>query len=211
MPHATIDNKLFPAYLDRQARSYAARRSVRGAYRSRGDKAVAPWLVKPKKTIRYPTKGVMVTAAVIKGRIRMMHVIQGRWNATKAKEMYEGPLLKAMAKAYPTHAVKKGAKWTVMEDNDPAGYKASSVVRCKSKLGVQVLALPPRSPDLNVLDFCLWAEINRCLRKQEAAFPNSKKETMAQFTARLRRTALRLPEPLVTKAVISMKRRVKEL
>ena len=46
-PHAIIDNKKFPMYVDHKGRVYAARRSVRGAYRSGAD-AVQPHLVKPK-------------------------------------------------------------------------------------------------------------------------------------------------------------------
>ena len=70
-PHAVIDNKHFPLYLNKAGREYAARRAVRGAYRF-GKQAVAPHLVKPKGgTMRFPTKSVIVTAAVIKGRIRM--------------------------------------------------------------------------------------------------------------------------------------------
>ena len=46
-PHAVIGNKRFPMYLDQLGREYAARRSVRGAYRS-GSDAVQPHLVKPK-------------------------------------------------------------------------------------------------------------------------------------------------------------------
>ena len=186
-PHAIIDNKTFAMYLDKKGREHVARRSVRGAYRS-GASAVEGHLVKPKKTLKYPAQGVMVTAAVIAGRIRMMHVVNGRWNAAQASNMYEGPLVKALEKAFPEHAAKAGAKWLVLEDNDPSGYKAKSVEAKKAELGIHVLQLPPRSPDLNVLDYSLWHEINVRLRKQESVFPASKKEPKQQFVDRLRRT-----------------------
>ena len=69
--------------------------------------------------------------------------------------------------------------------------------------------LPKRSPDLNVLDYCLWAEINTRMRVQEKAFPKSKKESRAQFKDRLRRTALGFPKSVVRKAVSDMHRRVR--
>ena len=69
------------------------------------------------------------------------------------------------------------------------------------------MELPPRSPDLNVLDYSLWAKINQLLREQEAQFHPNKKETMTQFIARLRRTALGLPPSVVRPAVQDMKRR----
>jgi hypothetical protein len=52
-PHAIIDNKKFPMYVDHRDRVYAARRSVRGAYRSGAD-AVQSHLVKPKDTMTHP-------------------------------------------------------------------------------------------------------------------------------------------------------------
>ena len=112
-----------------------------------------------------------------------------------------------MARAFPAHADKARAKWVVLEDNDPAGFKSSAAAREKNAQGMKVLSLPPRSPDLNVLDYSLWSEINKRLRKQEAAFSKSKKESKVAFLARLRRVALGLPTSVVTKAVKSMKRR----
>lgn len=105
-PHTIIDNKRFPMYLNGVAREHAARRSCRGAYRG-GKDAVAHYLVK------FPAQGVMVAAAVIAGRIRMWHIVDGRWNSKKAVQMYAGPLLKAMSKAFPAHAAKPRSKWLV--------------------------------------------------------------------------------------------------
>ena len=204
-PQAIIDNKKFPMYLNKKAREHAAQRKVRGAYRSGAD-AVADYLVKPKDTMKFPAPGVIVAAGVIKGRIRFWHVVEGRWNAQKAVKMYS-ELAKVMAKAFPERAATPRAKWQVLEDNDPAGYKSRKAVAKKAELGIKVMELPPRSPDLNVLDYCLWHTINTRLRKQEAEFPKNKKESKLEFLARLRHTALTLPPSVVTKAVRSMKRR----
>ena len=205
----TIDNKRFPMYLDRDARRYAAQRSVRGAYRS-GKDAVKPYMVKPKATLKYPVKGVMITAGVINGRIRFWHEVKGRWNANKAVEMY-GELDKVLCKSFPSLATNPNAKWVVLEDNDPAGYKSTAAVAKKRELGMSVIALPPRSPDLNCLDYCLWNLISKKLRTQEKAFPPQKKETRDQFLKRLRHVALTLPTSAVKAAQMSMKRRCKEI
>ena len=207
--HGHVDNKRFPMYLDQQAREHAARRSVRGAYRS-GKDAVADHLVKQKESLKFPVPGVQVTAGVVHGRIRFWKVVQGRWNAKKAVEMY-GDLAKCMAKAYPTHAAKPNAKWVVLEDNDPSGYKSSDAVSKKREEGIKVRELPPRSPDLNVLDYSLWKAITKRLRKQEATFHHRRKESKSEYLARLRKTALGLPSAVVRKAVYSMKRRCKEV
>ena len=205
-PHAKIDNKKFVAYLDHKGRVHASRRSVRGAYRS-GGQALESHLVKPKESQKYPAKGVMVTAVVLKGRVRFFHVTEGRWNGAKACEMYT-ELSKAMRRTFPDLAAKPRTKWTVLEDNDPAGYKAGVAVSKKEALGINVLALPPRSPDLNILDYYVWSAISKRLRQQEALFPCNKKETMPAFIRRLRKTALGLPAAEIARAEQSMKRRL---
>ena len=68
--------------------------------------------------------------------------------------------------------------------------------------------LPRRSPDLNVLDYCLWHEINVRMRAQETTLRPAFKETPDAFKKRLRKTALSLPKSLVTRAVGDMKRRL---
>ena len=49
------------------------------------------------------------------------------------------------------------------------------------------------------------------MRKQEAKLPPSFKESPTAFVARLRKTAMTLPAPVVKKALGDMKRRVTEL
>ena len=67
--------------------------------------------------------------------------------------------------------------------------------------------LPWRSPDLNVLDYALWHAINVRMRQTEASWPKGKKESVDEFKARLRKTALGLPTSLVKKCVGDMRRR----
>ena len=201
-PHAVIDNKKYRAYLDFKGRCYAARRSVRGAYRT-GGQALEPHLVKPKAALKHTSKGVMITGGVVKGRIRFWHVTEGRWTGAKAVEMY-GELAKCLKKAYPDHR----GPWKVLEDNDPTGYKSNAAHAKKAALHMKVLELPPRSPDLNVLDYSLWTNITKRLRGQEKKFAKNKKESLEAFTARLRHTALNTPPTEVKKAVRGMRRRL---
>ena len=214
-PHAIIDNKRYQMFLNAKGRNYVARRTCRGAYRD-GKDAVRSDLVKPKKTLKCAVSGILIAAAVVKDKIRMWHVIEGRWTGKKAAQMYEGPLLKSLEKAYPTHAKmvrgkKRHREWSVLEDNDPTGYKSSAGKDAKKKVGIDVFELPPRSPDLNVLDYSLWAEISRRLRKQERKFPCNKVESKSDFIKRLRKTAMGLPKSVVRKAVEDMQRRCKKI
>ena len=209
-PHATIDNKHYQLFTEKDGREHAARRSVRGAFQKTGTRP-ENFLVKPKAGQKYPARGVTVTAAVIKGRIRMWEYVDGRWNGAKAAEMYEGPLGEAMSKAYPEHAAKPRAKWVVMEDNDPSGYKSGKAMRAKERARLVTEDLPCRSPDSNVLDYSLWHEINVRMRIQERAFADDFKETVEEYKKRLRRTALGLPTALVSRAMGDMKRRTQEI
>jgi len=204
-PHAVIDNKHFPLFRDRKGRAEAARRQVRGAFRKRGAKPQT-WMVKSKASMKFPVRGVQVTAAVIKGKIRMWDYVDGQWGAQAAVRMYKGPLLKALQKAYTTKKT-----FTVLEDNDPAGYKTKAALAAKTSVGINTMKLPPRSPDLNVLDYSLWHAINVITRKQEASMGGKKRESEEEFKARLRRVALGLPAAQVTRAVMDMRRRVQLL
>jgi len=205
--HAVIDNKVFPVYLNGKARDLAARRGVRGAYRGRAAKVEARY-TKPSRTLKQNTgKNVMVCCAIGAGKILMWHEIRGRWSAEAAVKMYSGPLLRCMQEAYPAHK----RAWRVMEDNDPTGYKASKAVAAKKDARITPLSLPRRSPDLNPLDYSVWAEINRRMRKQESSWAASKKETRAAYLRRLRRTAMNLPSTFINKALGNLQHRCAKL
>ena len=51
-----------------------------------------------------------------------------------------------------------------------------------------------------MLDYSLWHEINVRMREQEKGFAENKKESVEEFKKRLRRTALSLPQSVVSKA-----------
>ena len=68
-----------------------------------------------------------------------------------------------------------------------------------------MMDLPPRSPGLMPLDYCLWDEIeDRVLDKD---VPHD--EASEQYLKRLRLTALRLQQQLVRDTVLGMKTNIK--
>ena len=85
--------------------------------------------------------------------------------------------------------------------------KSRKAVQCKEELGIEAMIVPKRSPDLNVLDYRIWAEVNRQMRETERNWPKSYKESRAEYKDRLKRTALGLSRSFVRKAVEDMKRR----
>ena len=206
--HAAIDNKLFQVYTNGKARDYAARRQLRGVYRTRA-RVYTAGNTKPSRTLKKNTgaKSVMVTCAVGAGRVLLWRVVPGnKWNAEAAERMYRTGLHPALEKAYP------GARrWRVLEDNDPAGYKSSLAKQAKKDLKIAPVELPPRSPELNPLDFTVWSEINQRMRQQESAWPSTKTETRTQYLRRLRRTAMGLPTEYIEKAVGNLETRTLQL
>ena len=72
---------------------------------------------------------------------------------------------------------------------------------------MNVFTLPPRSPDLNPLDYSIWAEVNKRMRAAEEKFRKNKKETRDQYINRLAKTARALPRSFITKSIMSMKKR----
>jgi len=98
-----------------------------------------------------------------------------------------------------------------VEDNDPTGYKSHAASDAKIAANIKVVEMPPRSPDLNPLDYSVWVEIKRKMRSQEAKWPDSKKETRKTFVARLRRTAMSLPSDYINKVIGNLEARVKLL
>ena len=204
--HAIIDGKSFKVYLNADGRKKAAQHATYGAYRAPGQ-GLAQGYVKLKKTLltNPGARNELILAAVGNGKMMMWHKC-ARWNGAAAKAMYTGPLAKALKKAYPTKS-----KFIVLEDNDPSGFKSSKGVAGKIAAKIHTFEIPRRSPDLNVLDYAIWKEINRRMRLQEQKWPRGKREARGQYLTRLRRTALRLPKAFITKSIGDMHRRCKRL
>jgi len=121
--------------------------------------------------------------------------------------MYSGPLKRCLEKEYPD---VRGS-WRVLEDNDPSGYKSSKGMTAKASAGITTLDLPKRSPDLNPLDFSLWAEVNKRMRQTEAKWPKGKRETRHAYLGRLKRTAKGLSNDYITSIVGAIAGRVQQL
>lgn len=201
--HLHIDIKNFPAYVNAKARDVAAMRMVRGAYRRPGDGLDEAYVVVPKDLRYNPgAKSVKVCAGVALDRVRMWHVIEKRWSGRTAAAVYQGPLLAALKRTWPGKR-----SFSVLEDNDPTGFKSRFGERAKKASRIKAFQIPKRSPDLNVCDYALWNAVNKKMRQQEMAFPRSKRETRSGYITRLRRAAQSLSAKFVRSAIGDMKRR----
>ena len=88
-----------------------------------------------------------------------------------------------------------------LEDNDPAGYQSEVAVTAKADNNIIPFQIPERSPDLNVMDYCLSSQMVKKLREEERKWPKGRKETRASFKTRLRRIARNWPEEEIDRAI----------
>ena len=201
--HLHHDCKAFPAYVTAKARDYAAMREVRGAYRETGQGLDEAYVVVPKDMRFNPgCKAVRIAGGVGNGKLMLWHDYGSRWSGSKAAQLYKGPVVKGLTGEWP-----RKRSFQVLEDNDPTGYKSKLAIAAKQKCRLRVLALPKRSPDLNVMDYAIWKAINRKMRAQERRMKRSTRESRNDYIKRLARAAKSLSSAFIQKACMNMKRR----
>ncbi|CAE7511472.1 F52C9.6 [Symbiodinium pilosum] len=184
-------------YLTGAERARAAKHGTFGAYRRPG-KGLCAGYVKPKEgSLRHNTgaKGVLLQVGVGGGKVVAVHEVKSRWNGQAAVTFYEA-LRRGLERACPGKL-----KYTILEDNDPTGYKSAKgrECRCQSEgeaAKLDVMEIPKRSPDLSLLDYAVWKEVNQRLRRQEKTWPRAKRETRQSYVQRLKRTIRSLPNSI---------------
>ena len=157
-----------------------------------------PTYIVPKRSHSFTgIPSVEITAAVARDRIVMWRQAKS-WNGAEAAAMYKD-LASALRRVWGDRR-----QYRVVEDGDTKGYQSNIGKSAKQEHHIQSWKLPPRSPEWMPLDYSIWAEIER--RMLDADVKGT--ETKAQYLARLRKTALGLPKPLVRKVVLQMKERI---
>ena len=194
-----MDNKYWPIPMSDAAKRHARMGKVRFHLRTRGEGLTAGF-TKPSKSRHRMNPGgsALVCAGIIGGKVRVWHYLSRTWNASEAEKLYREVLVKALKKFRPGRKSYK-----IIEDNDPSGYKSNAANDAKHDLNITPLDYPPYSPDLNPLDFFLWAELER---RMSAKTPRGS-ETVSRYKNRLRRTSMSIPENIIRKAVESLHRR----
>ena len=197
-----IDCKKFQVPGNRFAARRLGRQRVRGALRSKKEGMKKAFLKPSSSKHKFNPGGhVHILAGICNDQVVLWEEITGRWCAKRAEEMYAGPILKVLKKRRPG---KKS--WRIMKYNDPAGFKSSLGKTAKKAHKMKELNQPPYSPDLNPLDFSIWAMIQaKALEGRRA------NETKQRYKERLRQIALRLPKASVKGAVESICGRAKAI
>ena len=143
-----------------------------------------------------------IAAGIGGGKVLLWHEVGKRWSGKVAADLYKGPIVSSMRRNWP-----RACSWTVLEDNDPTGFKSTAGKNAKRESKIKVFAIPKRSPDLNVCDYALWKKVIRTMRRQEKKYPRNKRETRGQYVARLRRNAVALPRCFINDAIGGMVKR----
>lgn len=197
-----IDAKKYPLPGNDAAAQRLQQQRRRGALRTRAE-GLQPGFTRPgsEKHKFNPGGQVHILAGICGDRIVLWEEIHGRWNGQQAQDMYTGPIKRVLERLRPGKR-----SWLILEDNDPAGFKSSRGMRGKAASKVKTIDQPAYSPDLNPLDFSLWAAVHK---KTLDARP--KAETKHSYKARLRKVALQMPRPFVRKAVQNIKKRAQQI
>jgi hypothetical protein len=202
-----IDNKTFQVPLNSKARARSASALVRGVYRKKGESLLPGCMAASKKmTSSFGVRSVVISGGVAgNGEVALWHSHSRAWGGEAAAALYSGPVLRALTRINPKKS--PGGPWVVCEDNDPSGFRSTLGIESKSSHNIRELRLPPRSPDLQPLDFGIWHAINAKLRASEKRFAPSYKETRQHFLARLRRSAKSLSKEFVQRTIKDLARR----
>ena len=82
-----------------------------------------------------------------------IRLLDGRWNSSEAVRLYKDAILTALQREYPHRR-----RFTVLEDNDPTGFKSKVGVQAKVDSNLDVFEIPKHSPQLIGLDDYLWMQ-----------------------------------------------------
>ena len=201
-----LDNHHFKRASKGKGRKLLAKRHVRFVLRKKGKKAsrIKSCYVKPPGKLRAGglVKGVLKLGGVGGGKVLVWETIEGRWSGNKAAEVYADVIEPALKKKYPSKI-----RFTILEDNDPTGNMSKKGIAAKAAAKMDLLRIPKRSPDLNVLDYHIWSAVERLMRKQEQNMKDARSETRSEFIRRLDRTAFGLSEETINDAIGSLQRR----
>ena len=196
-----IDNKAFDIPTTERARKYLNSQQVRFHLRTPSEGLRKEFTKPGRKKNRMNTGArANVCAGVSNGRIVLWHYLPKSWTGQVAADLYRDVIFPTLKR---TRGVKRS--YRILEDNDPTGYKSNLAKRAKAEKRIQAHVFPRYSPDINPLDFSLWQAVTQRMLQNTP----KKLETVAEYKARLRSTALRLPRVVVSKAVNNMAARIR--
>jgi hypothetical protein len=198
-----LDEKTFVWRSMPAGRMYERRKEVRGAYakKDKRGKRIPPTRPGGKNAPGRSKGGkIGVCAGFVDNRMVLWHAYKG---CISAKKFCSSGLRRALEGS--KEMGKRGTR-VILMDNCKA-HRAKKTDAFLDDLGVNCIDFPVRSPDLMPLDFTIWRALLYRLRRQEEKIKG--RETLGAFKARLRRTAMRLPEDFFDRVWGEWRRRLR--
>ena len=159
----TMDNKRWPLPLSLLGKKSLRQTKVRLILRNKQDGLKKGYAKPDKREHRTNLGCVNVVAGITKWTDRIWHYFDGKWDAEKAAQVYRTVVAPALRRA---HGGKR--QYTIVEDNDPTGYKSSWGIAAKRELNIVPIEYPTLSPDTNACAYALWDEVERRMSLQVA-------------------------------------------
>ena len=205
-PGASRPKNRFKLWLTKKHREDAARAQVRGSYRKNViQTALKNYRIKKGDKMKSRWGGSAPAIGAICGpqyKVFTYLVPGGKWNARAAALFYRA-LADFLRAEYPESV---GKKWVIIEDNDPAGFRAKKSIEIKKELKLEPIGLPPKSPDISPLDYSIWSHVLKTMRAQERKM--RKKESKKCHIERIKSTMKNMDKNFLRKTMRSMKKRL---
>ena len=58
------------------------------------------------------------------------------------------------------------SKWTLLDDNDPTGFRPKAGMKAKEAAGLKAFEIPRRCAQFKMFDYPLWEEVEKRMRAQ---------------------------------------------
>jgi hypothetical protein len=195
-----MDNTTWEVPATPRANNFLKQRKIRGHLRKRSEGLCTGFTKPSGKKHNMNTGGKLkLLAGISNCKVAVWEYFDGPWNGERAASMYSKTIAPVLRK-------KRGkkAKYIVLEDNDPVGYKSNKAEKAKKDVGIVAMSFPRYSPDLNPMDYFLWEEVASRMGENE---PRAV-ETVEAFKKRLRRTAFAIPKSVIKKGILDLKKRI---
>ena len=184
-----LDSKKFQSVRGHAERLRRQRQRVRGVWRKKGDKSIGAR--RPRKYDLQAPSPMNILGGVCKGRVILWHRYQ-KFNS------------EVFCKAVGAVCDKYGVHRVLLDMHKVHTSKATQSYF--EKKGIELVYVPPRSPDLSPCDYGLWNDIERRLMPQVAKMKGT--VSHETYQSALFKVAKSTDENFVKGLVSSMKSRI---
>jgi len=196
-----IDGKGFTWQTSKRARTKARLMKKRGSYRlpSEGRKFAVPSKLKH----RVGGQSFQILCGIGAGKVRLWEEVSSWCGAEYVR----------MCRYHIRFSIKLQTHTLVLlRDNDPKSFETKMGRKAEDANGIRLhggKGLPAYRSDLSPPDYFFWTALDDRMRAEENSWPEEKPvESLDEYKARLKTTALAVPADVINKGMGDMKRRL---